>query len=910
MSISNIETTFHNMTDTEQQHLAAVLGELQPVWQEILLKALKQVDEQTVRDWLQTEKLQEWAQQGRHILTSRGKRKAQRASAFFTATPIILPVLTRRELEEWVHLGIDLESPDHPEIFSFLPDGLGALEESERLSCYRLTRAASYHSPSTALALYRSLPRACQRVPAGLRELLLRCVQAAVTFDPTPLPVAVSLFSATLHNLPPESCVSLLERIAQLAQFFPAGVARLFRALGRAYDEVGEAGVLAWIAAGEDIARRNPQAGEAFFALESRTSLLTLRGASSSVMLSDVHGILLKYLHMLSGIALTLTETEHVSFPPPLAAGLEDALPLPIWVEVFPTYEENFRLYRVMAAHQAGRVEFGTYDISLPELWPSFPPFVHKLAGPNATPPEDLSSFFHLFPQPAQIDALFLFLEGKRVASLLASTYRGLQEDLSWAESLTHLFPAALSLVLHRLPASLLPELGEDTTAAGSLLLATELYGSFLYEESSSSSPSQPAAQPKPTRELVEDEAAMFIPMEGEEEEDEPRSVSLSAEEQDVLKKIIARLRKHQRGKKKPERKREKTRVIDLFTNSEDMEEEEELQTTEKKTTNRRVLTEAGVRYVYDEWDYLIEDYRAQWCHLREMPLSGDEGAFFSSTLAAYSDLMPDIKREFRRLRPRMYRLVKGLEHGEDIDLDAVVTARVDRRTGNTPSTKLYAARQPVERDVSVLFLLDLSASTDTRLPVNPSDETPANDQGVLRVIDILKETVVLLSVALEEIGDTYAIYGFSSAGRRNVELYPVKTFVESLSVDVRGRISALAPRRSTRMGTAVRHATRKLKDLSSRAKLLVMLSDGYPEDADYGQAQHTPTYGIRDTMMALREAEKNGILSFCLTVDKSGHDYLREMCHPSRYMIIEDITSLPVELPKIYQRHIRSQQL
>ena len=168
----------------------------------------------------------------------------------------------------------------------------------------------------------------------------------------------------------------------------------------------------------------------------------------------------------------------------------------------------------------------------------------------------------------------------------------------------------------------------------------------------------------------------------------------------------------------------------------------------------------------------------------------------------------------------------------------------------------------------------------------------------------------MLLSSALEEIGDTYAIYGFSSSGRKNVDVYPVKTFSESLSVDVKGRISALAPQRSTRMGTAVRHATRKLKELSTRGKVLILLSDGYPEDADYGREPHTPAYGIRDTMMAMREAEKNGILSFCITVDKGGHDYLREMCAPSRYMVIDDVLSLPSQLPKIYQRHIRAQEL
>ena len=128
-----------------------------------------------------------------------------------------------------------------------------------------------------------------------------------------------------------------------------------------------------------------------------------------------------------------------------------------------------------------------------------------------------------------------------------------------------------------------------------------------------------------------------------------------------------------------------------------------------------------GVRYVYDEWDFLIEDYRARWCELFETRLEGDRGGFFEQTLARYEQVIPRIKREFQQLRPRMSRLVKGLEDGEVIDLDAAVGARVDVRTGVAPATRLYAARQPLERDVAALFLLDLSASTDERIDKDTS---------------------------------------------------------------------------------------------------------------------------------------------------------------------------------------------
>jgi nitric oxide reductase activation protein len=183
----------------------------------------------------------------------------------------------------------------------------------------------------------------------------------------------------------------------------------------------------------------------------------------------------------------------------------------------------------------------------------------------------------------------------------------------------------------------------------------------------------------------------------------------------------------------------------------------------------------------------------------------------------------------------------------------------------------------------------------------------PATSQSTpRRIIDVTREALVLMAEALEEIGDSYAMYGFSGQGRDNVEFYHIKSFAEALSPTVKGRIGAIAPKRSTRMGAALRHSLEKLKDLTCRIKLLVLLSDGFPQDMDYGADRRSITYGIRDTMMALREADRAGVLTFCLTVDKAGHDYLREMCEPSRYLVLEDVASLPTELPKVYQRYIR----
>jgi nitric oxide reductase activation protein len=448
---------------------------------------------------------------------------------------------------------------------------------------------------------------------------------------------------------------------------------------------------------------------------------------------------------------------------------------------------------------------------------------------------------------------LFLWIEGKRITARLASLYPGLQADLAWAESLTEFLSPPILAVVQRVSSATWLTLRSTGTVEDALLLATRLYARFFRDEAT------PTAE---VAHVVQDDF------------------------EDVAEEGMG------------------------FITGVDLGRENKASSSEDQLARqRRALTTADLRYVYDEWDFEIEDYRPHWCEVRETPLLGDGGAFFSKTLTTYVDLIPQIKREFQKLRPKMHHQIKGLEDGEEIDLNAVVADYVDRRSGVSPSLKVYSARQFIERDVAVLFLVDLSASTAVR-PEKSTEASVLSKPELPRVIDLIKEAVTLLAVSLEEIGDAYAIYGFSSSGRHAVELYPVKTFKEALSTETQGRIGALAPQGSTRMGAAVRHATRRLKGVSSRSRLLVVLSDGYPEDEDYGKPVIPPMYGLRDTLMALREAERSGIVSFCLTVDKAGRDYLREMCPSSRYMVIDDLLSLPLELPKIYQRYIWSQTL
>lgn len=337
-------------------------------------------------------------------------------------------------------------------------------------------------------------------------------------------------------------------------------------------------------------------------------------------------------------------------------------------------------------------------------------------------------------------------------------------------------------------------------------------------------------------------------------------------------------------------------------------------------------------RFLYDEWDYVIHDYRRHWCQLEETVLDDEGTSFVTDTRQRHAELLAQVSRQFQLLKPEMFQKIKRLADGEDIDLDSAIEALVDQRATRTPPEKVYMRRHKRDRSVAAAFLLDMSASTDDEVKesenskANPQPEpqktrrydfsgfvqaddylslparSPQPDQPRRRIIDIEKEAVVLMAEALEGLGDAYAVYGFSGYGRDQVDFFVVKEFAEPYDARIQGRIGAVKPHRSTRMGAAIRHAVRKLGRQDARLKTLLMLSDGYPQDFDYGKDRKSKEYGLQDTMMALHEARLKGIQTFCITVDPAGHDYLRAMCPDQQYLVIENIAALPNELPKVYR--------
>jgi len=328
--------------------------------------------------------------------------------------------------------------------------------------------------------------------------------------------------------------------------------------------------------------------------------------------------------------------------------------------------------------------------------------------------------------------------------------------------------------------------------------------------------------------------------------------------------------------------------------------------------------------FYYDEWDFRAADYKPGWCRVQERPLEEGAEDFFDDTLRDHAALVSETRKQFELLKPELYRKIKKLLDGEEFDLDAVIDYAIERKAGHSYTDKVYWRRNKVERDVAVAFLLDMSASTDEEIEKRKKqyaddeefDDDPRKyfqwlaqrraSQAMTppkRIIDLEKESTVLFIKALETIGDSYGIYGFSGYGRDNVEFYVIKDLAEQFSEKVKKRIDKMAPIRSTRMGPAIRHAVAKLDSYDAKVKILMLVSDGRPQDHGYGRDRTEKEYAIHDTKQALIEARRKGITPFALTVDKEGHDYLGQMCEDMGYEVVADIEQLPQRLPTLYRR-------
>lgn len=282
---------------------------------------------------------------------------------------------------------------------------------------------------------------------------------------------------------------------------------------------------------------------------------------------------------------------------------------------------------------------------------------------------------------------------------------------------------------------------------------------------------------------------------------------------------------------------------------------------------------------VYNEWDFRRQGFRKNWCRLLELDLDPAGGTFVTETLRKYRGLIHSLKRQFELIKTQD-RFLKRQKDGDDLDLDALVEALSDMKAGLEPSQRLFVRLLRDQRSIAAVFLVDMSASTEGWIST------------------ALKESLVLMCEALDVLGDSYAIYGFSGMRRTRSELYRIKEFEDRYDEVVKGRITAISPRDYTRMGPPLRHLTEQLKSVEAKVRLIITLSDGKPEDYD----DYKGRYAVEDTRHALIEAKAAGIHPFCITIDQHAQEYISHMYGEVNYIFIDDVRKLPLRIPEIYR--------
>ena len=227
---------------------------------------------------------------------------------------------------------------------------------------------------------------------------------------------------------------------------------------------------------------------------------------------------------------------------------------------------------------------------------------------------------------------------------------------------------------------------------------------------------------------------------------------------------------------------------------------------------------------------------------------------------------------------------------GDDFDYRALIDVALDRKAGLLPSERLYVKRVKQHRDLAVLLLVDLSRSTANAIA-----------SGKQSVLSVQKEAIVLFCEALTVAGDQFAIAGFSGSGRLNVDYFLVKRFDEPFSANVKQRIGAITSQRSTRMGAAIRRAASDLHEMPQKVRLMLVLSDGYPNDAGYKGA-----YAVADTRMAILETRARKMAVKAITVNMGAEQRLNDLYGSAHHHVIEDVRDLPDQLLKLYSRLTR----
>ena len=730
----------------------------------------------------------------------------------------------------------------------------------------------------------------------------------------------------------------VLQLAAQIAESDAESALAAFRSSSSALRKVSLEQFEEWIETGlREMAEESSKARRSYFALETRHSHASLQEVRTGLSLEHVQTVLRIYVEGLTGKEIEVAPL--AAMPEESRIGNGRTVYLPGSVAEFDDDEMNFRLYKVLAAHGAGQIEFGTFDQNTPVLRAAFVDLAElysatadeidafSLAGyiedisqadralrdeeirdelakrrkslPAVT---DYKAVLQTFPQPRLARKIFSTMENARIDARLRLTYRGLRKDLDLMQGfLRKNRPFIFDIPIHQVPFELLFQI---TLCGGATDDSRQFYGQIVSEieaviESYLAISEATVADSLMATSRVYSLFQNITPEHSQEEKQSEENEETGEYAYEDTQATEAVTEQEVKREEKPKSLQDVRDLFNAWNSMDDEGEPDDLQGAEAWSHNEmpeQALEADDVAFAYDEWDRELNDYRVGWSRVIEKKVKLGDRNFVELARSRYRGVISSIRHQFQLMKPENLTKINRELDGEDYDLNALVDFVIDRRADGKQSENIYTKRLRRQRDVAVSILLDQSSSTARTITRNPLQ--PYTYPG-RRIIEIEKEGIVLMSEALEAVGDIYSINGFTSEGRRNVKFYVVKDFSEKYSDEIERRIGGITFQNNTRLGAAIRHAAAKLLKQESRTKLLIILTDGRPYDHDYGDAR----YAREDVREALLEAKTHGITPFCITIDRESEAELKDLYGDVGYTIIDDVLSLPERMPNIYRR-------
>ena len=299
--------------------------------------------------------------------------------------------------------------------------------------------------------------------------------------------------------------------------------------------------------------------------------------------------------------------------------------------------------------------------------------------------------------------------------------------------------------------------------------------------------------------------------------------------------------------------------------------------------------------YHYSEWDYHVQLARPEWATVIERRQPKGDPEAMDEILIKHKPIASRIRHLIDALQPQGIVRRRGYEEGEELDLNAAIRAMIDIRRGVMPDPRINIRITRHIRDLSIVVLIDLSESTNQKIGEIAEGEAGYEEQS--SILDLTREATGLLAWAIDSIGDNFAVHGFASDGRHDVQYYRFKDFEQSYDDEAKSRLAGMQGGLSTRMGAALRHAGWHLTQQSAQKRLVLLITDGEPADID----ERDPQYLRHDTKKAVEDLAIQGVYTYCLTLDPDADLYVARIFGENNYSIVDHVERLPERLPAVF---------